>query len=487
MRAQRLYGGVLSAMMVAAAVGSVLAGAATVAAAEARPAMASGTWGTAHPIPGLAALNVGGDAWINMVSCASAGNCSVGGSYLNRRHGEFQAFVASETGGTWGTAREVPGTATLNAGFEASVTSLSCASAGNCSAGGFYTDASDNEQAFVVTETNGTWGAAQEVPGVGAKNTGGQARITSVSCAAPGDCSAVGFFRLPSFTSRAFTVTQTNGAWGTAKAFPGLAARKGSQTVSSVSCASVGNCSAGGSFSDSSRHAQAYVVSEKNGTWGTAIPTPGVAALNTGGRALITALSCGAPDNCGAAGTYQSAGRVHGFVVSENNGIWGTAQQVPGLAALGNDGAGIDSMSCASAGNCSAGGTYLQISSAAIHSQVFVVGEKNGTWGTATPLPGAATLNKGGGALTGAVSCATAGNCAIAGSYTDAAGHGQAFVASQANGTWGTAQEVPGTAALNSLGAGEGSSVSCGAVGKCAAGGYYADTTGQQVFVVNQS
>jgi len=111
-------------MMVAAAVGSVLAGAATVAAAEARPAMASGTWGTAHPIPGLAALNVGGDAWINMVSCASAGNCSVGGSYLNRRHGEFQAFVASETGGTWGTAREVPGTATLNAGFEASVTSL---------------------------------------------------------------------------------------------------------------------------------------------------------------------------------------------------------------------------------------------------------------------------------------------------------------------------------------------------------------------------
>src|SRR5262249_12438811 len=150
-------------------------------------------------------------------------------------------------------------------------------------------------QAFVVTETNGSWGGAREVPGVGAKNTGGRAQITSVSCAAPGDCSAVGFFRLTSFTPRAFTVTQANGAWGTAKAFPGLAARKGPQTVSSVSCASVGNCSAGGSFTDSSDHAQPYVVSEKNGTWGTAIPAPGVAALNTGGRAQITALSCGAP------------------------------------------------------------------------------------------------------------------------------------------------------------------------------------------------
>ena len=487
MRAQRLYGSVLSAVVVAAAVGSVLAGAATAAAAEARPATAGGTWGTPHQVPGLAALNVGGDAWIGAVSCASAGNCSVGGSYLDGNGGEFQAFVASETAGTWGAAREVPGTAALNVGFEASITSLSCASAGNCSAGGFYTDASDRTQAFVVTEANGTWGAAQEVPGVGAKNAGGHAQITSVSCAAPGDCSAVGFFRLPSFTPRVFTVSQTHGVWGTAKAFPGLAARKGPQTASSVSCASVGNCSAGGSFTDSSRHEQAYVVTETNGAWGTAIAAPGVAALNTGGRAQITALSCGAPGNCGAGGTYQSAGRVHPFVVSESNGTWGTARQVPGIGALGNGGAGIDSLSCAAAGNCGAAGTYLQLSGGALHSQAYVVSENNGSWGTARPLPGAATLNKGGGALIGAVSCAAAGNCAIAGSYTDAAGHGQAFVASQANGTWGPAQEVPGTAALNHFGAGEASAVSCGAVGNCAAGGYYTDTTGQQVFVVNQT
>ena len=110
-----------------------------------------------------------------------------------------------------------------------------------------------------------------------------------------------------------------------------------------------------------------------------------------------------------------------------------------------------------------------------------------GAWRTAEEVPGTTALNTGGDASTGPVSCAAAGNCAIAGSYTDAAGHGQAFVASQANGTWGLAQEVPGTAALNHFGAGKASSVSCGAVGNCAAGGYYTDTTGQQVFVVNQT
>jgi len=32
---------------------------------------------------------------------------------------------------------------------------VACASAGNCSAGGFYTDRSHNQQAFMVSETNG--------------------------------------------------------------------------------------------------------------------------------------------------------------------------------------------------------------------------------------------------------------------------------------------------------------------------------------------
>ena len=52
---------------------------------------------------------------------------------------------------TWGNAVEVPGSGTLSGGF-AAVPSLSCPSAGNCSAGGYHTDGSGYPQAFVADE-----------------------------------------------------------------------------------------------------------------------------------------------------------------------------------------------------------------------------------------------------------------------------------------------------------------------------------------------
>jgi hypothetical protein len=67
--------------------------------------------------------------------------------------GQFQAFVVEETNGTWGTAIEVPGTAALNQGGFAFVESVSCASAAECSAGGIYADSSGHDQVFVVDKS----------------------------------------------------------------------------------------------------------------------------------------------------------------------------------------------------------------------------------------------------------------------------------------------------------------------------------------------
>ena len=103
-------------------------------------------------MPGAAALNTGQNAYISSLSCGSAGNCGVGGFYSDRS-GHGQAFVASQAHGTWGTAEQVPGTTALNAGGYAATYAVSCASAGHCSAGGFYTDHSGHQQAFVVGQT----------------------------------------------------------------------------------------------------------------------------------------------------------------------------------------------------------------------------------------------------------------------------------------------------------------------------------------------
>ena len=173
-------------------------------------------------------------------------------------------FLVSEVHGTWGKAKEIPGTAALNAGGSADVGSVSCATAGNCSAGGNYKDSSQRYQAFVINQVNGIWGTAEEVPGTATLNTGGNAAINSLSCASAGNCSAGGSYTDSSGGFQALVVSQVGGTWGTAKEVPGTATLNtgGFGVTYSVSCASAGNCSAGGTYFDSSGHVQAFVVSE---------------------------------------------------------------------------------------------------------------------------------------------------------------------------------------------------------------------------------
>ena len=470
-----------------AGVASLASGSAAASTGAVAASLGSPVWGTAQEVPGTAGLNRGGDATIASVSCASAGNCSAVGDYTVV-HG--QVFVVSQTGGIWGTAIRMPGTAAINRG-DASIASVSCASAGNCSAGGTYVDSSGRLQAFVVSQTGGTWGTAIEVPGFAALNHGA-ADIFSVSCGSAGNCSAAGDYQDGSHHGQAFVVSQAGGTWGTAIEVPGTAAlnRGGQASLDSVSCGSAGNCSAGGLYLDNSGHFQAFVVSQAGGTWHTAIEVPGTAALNRGGQASLDSVSCASAGNCSAGGSYADGSRrSQAFVVSQTGGTWHTAIEVPGTAILnggGGDGADIDSVSCASAGNCSAGGGYAP-SRFGPHRQVFVVSQVNGTWHTAIQVPGTRALNRGGDAGI-IVSCGSAGNCGAGGAYTDSTGiNGQAFVASQVNGTWHTAIEVPGTAALNQGGDAGISSVSCASAGKCSAGGSYVDSSGHsQAFVVSE-
>jgi hypothetical protein len=215
-----------------------------------------GTWGPAKEV--AAALNTGGGAAISSVSCADAGNCSAGG-YYSVSSGHQQAFVINQTNGTWGNATEVA--AALNTLGPAAVNLVSCAAAGNCSAGGYYTHSFHRQQAFVVNEMNGTWGQATEV--AAALNTGGFAWAYSVSCWSAGNCSAGGLYAHSTPADQeAFVVNETNGTWGSATEVAAALNTGGDAWTYSVSCAAVGACSAGGFYTDSSGHGQAFVVSK---------------------------------------------------------------------------------------------------------------------------------------------------------------------------------------------------------------------------------
>ena len=423
------------------------------------------------------------------ISCRSAGDCTAGGVFRDRA-GHRQAFVVSETKGAWGKPLEVPGSGRLNAGGAALVGSVSCASPGNCAAGGSYTDGSRNVQAFVVSETKGAWGKAIEVPGSGRLNVAGDATVESVSCTSPGNCGAGGVYGLPlspvAPSEQPFVVTERNGTWGKVIKVLGLGNDAVESDVASVSCTSAGNCGAGGGVEDlSSETDTPFAVSQVNGRWQKAIRLRGAVPLN-GGIAGINQLSCPSAGNCGAAGIFTDhADRGQAFVATEVSGRWQRAIEVPGTATL-NAGplAQANSVSCVSPGNCAAAGYY---SSSNIDIQAFVVSQVSGRWRRAIEVPGTAGLNAGGNAQVNSVSCGSAGNCSAGGFYTDHRNRSQAFVVREIGGHWLKAIEVPGTAALNAGGNAQVNWVSCPSAGNCAAGGSYQDRHGhQQAFVVSE-
>ena len=303
---------------------------------------------------------------------------------------------------TWGGATFVPGLGVLNAGGGAGVESLSCTSAGNCAAVGDYTAAHGNGQGFAVSERNGKWAKAAELPGLGALNTGGGADVLSVSCASAGDCAAAGYYSwsVAYFRTAPFVASESGGKWAKAVALPN------DGYVDSVSCPSPGNCLAGGQGAaqfDYEDNGDALMISQSAGKWGSAGPVPWISALegdDSSGEAAswITTVDCASAGNCAIGGNYVDGnGDQHGFVADELNGVWGNAIEVPGLAGLTETGGApeVTSVSCGSAGDCAVGGGYTDGSG---HQQAFVATEHAGVWGTASEVRGLGTLNAGGNA-----------------------------------------------------------------------------------------
>jgi hypothetical protein len=333
-----------------------------------------GRWRTVVKVPGLVALNTGGNAAVNSVSCPAAGQCAAAGSYTSGSGG--QGFVVSQASGVWGTAEDVPGLAVLNTGGSASAGSLSCGSAGNCAAGGYYTGTSAGQQAFVVSDVNGTWGTAEEVPGTAALNGGMHAQVYSVSCARDGYCASGGYYRPSTGETHApFVAIGRNGRWDAAVALSGSALNGSASEVHLVSCPSARSCVAVGDTQDfccdaeGNSYDQVWAASQTKGVWGVADLVPGKWA-----RGFPNSLSCPSAGNCGVGGVYNYPVIVFGgdgraFVASETNGRWARAELVPGVNRLDFFGASVSSVSCPSAGQCTAAGFYFDIND---ERQVFV-------------------------------------------------------------------------------------------------------------------
>ena len=218
------------------------------------------------------------------------------------------------------------------------------------------------------------WSHAAQAPGIDTLDHSGAGALEAVACPAKGACTAVGFYTTGAGAGQAFTATMANGKWGPAVEVPGSAAlnKGGFAELSSVSCPTAGNCSAGGSYAASNAATQPLVVTEKNGTWGKAIEVPGSATLNTGKNMVVTDLSCVSPGKCSATGDFHTSLHSEGiWVASQKGGAWGQAGTIPGLSGLATGGqAEVNGLPCATSGSCGLVGDYITMTGS---QQPFVV------------------------------------------------------------------------------------------------------------------
>lgn len=172
-----------------------------------------------------------------------------------------------------------------------------------------------------------------------------------------------------------------------------------------LSCAAPGDCAATGTIDEGDGMSSGFLVDEVRGRWGTARQIPGLAALNEGDYGGASAVSCWATGSCDVVGMYSDGngpGFGRAFLVEERAGRWRSARTIPGIDALtGPLGSHVmpTTISCDATGDCAAGGI--------IGGGNFLVDDVRGVWHDA------ADVRNGGGTST-EVSCVRGDHCVVA-------------------------------------------------------------------------
>lgn len=385
----------------------------------------AGTWAPAIEAPLPANASSRQMVAILAISCASAGNCTAVGSYFANDAGGHEGLLLTETAGTWATGVEATLPAGAEAiAPPVGLVSVSCASAGNCTAAGAYIGSTGTE-GLVLTETAGSWGPGLQVQlPVNGAGPPASAALHAVSCPTAGYCRAVGSYTDSSGNQEALLLTESGGTWspGIEAALPANAATtQQSASVSPPLCPSAGECSAVGLYVDSSGNQEGFLLTETGGTW-----SPGIEAVlppnaaTTKQHAFIGPPSCPSAGNCSAVGSYiDSSGNSEGLLLTETAGTWspGSEAVLPANAATVQQNASVGPLSCPSTGACDAVGSYLDSSG---NKEGLLLTQTAGAWepGEEASLPGNARTPNASVSLI-SISCPLAGNCGVGGSYAD--------------------------------------------------------------------
>ncbi|MEI6710206.1 MAG: hypothetical protein WCL17_04405 [Actinomycetota bacterium] len=378
---------------------------------------------------------------VTLLSCVSAGNCLAGGWYIDYAN-SVHTFLTREASQNWASASAVPD---LSGGTNFEVNGLTCATTecagvGSNSLGARIFRYNWNTQAvtsFSITTSDSSLDTAHSL-------------LKDVACTSDGNCVTGGYVTLNTgaSTQTLLVDSEVSGTWNDAQkvSLPVGAGTSPAINPGQIGCISSARCVYIGSFSTADGRARPFIAIRQDGTWQSAVSPAMPSNAAPQGSQTLSELSCVTNGTCTAVGAYHTtAGTLVPYSVTITSNSIGTGIQIP----LPSNAApapkaflfGFRGISCASVGNCSLGAQYSYQINGVKHFGGFLTSEVNGVWNTRAQstfmqIPvGADSAGQFGGVV--GVSCWSAGNCTGAVAYVDSSQRYQVGVVLETANLWG--------------------------------------------------
>ena len=360
--------------------------------------MTSGIFGAPVALPIPDDVGVSGDTALSTLACPSHGQCVAFGIYVDSSL-QYDLYAQNLTNGVAGVALQIA------SNVPAAPTGLKviCTDQADCL--GLL---AGNRTTTVLVESAGIWTTATPFP------AGDE--LVALSCAGPSVCTAVGTDQVHHV---GITATLTSGTWTVpAPIAMGNVSALYPTSLDEISCWAPGSCEAVGTVGKDPFYWDqvAMAITETAGVWGL-----GTLPAAWPHSYLLPSIPSGVA--CASDGTCVTVGMFHGSAASSQlqAGTW-SAPHLPSLP-IGASSADFVGVTCPDAGDCVAGGNFVDS-----------FGAEQGFWALGSLVPGSSlSTNFVGIQLTAPysgigdplttpmaltdISCATASDCAVVGSY----------------------------------------------------------------------
>lgn len=420
---------------------------------------------------------------VSQLSCVGEGSCTLVGTYVAASTSNPTVFVGTENAGSWGSLDALPGLATLDTGGEEQADALACASAGSCTVAGTYLDATGATGIFVSSLTEGVWSDAATLPAASDAGSPSFATVSALSCPTATACTIVGSYADSSGKFQVLLDNESDGAWTTPTQLTTIAGINAYFAQGTAAwCGAPASCEIGGIYTDGSGNTQGFVAAESDGSVTAAEPIPELASLNAGGVAAVDAVGCTAPGECVIGGSYlQESGDQAAFVELVSSGTPQAAAQLPGWTTLdhidGGSSGGVDDVACGTSA-CAVAGSYTDSSGV---TQVFGDSESAGTWDTVGAVAGAPSSDTSGNSSVLTLACSASLACDLVASGSTSTGGTATYEVGNDGTTWAWSQLFAPSSAVELSADAGGDGVFCWFRGDCAAVGWYEASTSSEL------